>query len=229
MRPHPSDAVRHQCIRCGTCCRASSPTLHPEDVVLIEKGVLPFRDLFTIRVGELVHDNVRGVLRPLSEEMIKIKEEKGGACRFFNASNNQCGVYDDRPIQCRKLKCWEPSDLERLHDSARLSRADVLKTRPSLAELVQNHEQRFSYAKLAEVVEEYRKSGRTSADRLIHLLRHEFAFRPFVVDRASIPRESLDFLFGRPFIQTIRMHGLAVEPGDDGVLILRPVNSPRSR
>ncbi len=100
-----------------------------------------------------------------------------------------------------------------------------MRSKPSLLKLVGNHEERFSYVKLAEAVAEYRNSGGTHANPLMDLLRYEFAFRPFVVDRASIPREAVDFLFGRPFIRTIRMHGMIVEPDEEGVLTLRPVKT----
>ena len=57
--PEDTPEPRTHCIRCGTCCTESSPTLHTQDVGLVTGGHLKLRDLYTIRRGELVWDPVR--------------------------------------------------------------------------------------------------------------------------------------------------------------------------
>ena len=73
------------CRRCGTCCRKGGPAFHLADRPLIEKGTIPLRHLFTIRQGERVKDPIRGVVRPVDTELIKIKgAQDTWTCTFFD-------------------------------------------------------------------------------------------------------------------------------------------------
>jgi hypothetical protein len=50
----------------------------------VDSGRIPARCLFTLRQGELARDNVKGVLAPLSAEIIKIKGQSGSwTCMFY--------------------------------------------------------------------------------------------------------------------------------------------------
>ncbi|MFP3911561.1 MAG: YkgJ family cysteine cluster protein, partial [Desulfobacteraceae bacterium] len=103
---------QHQthCVRCGECCQASSPTLQREDVPKVTAGVIPWRDLYTLRPGEPVRDNVRGGLKPLDQELIKLRETDQGACIYYDEENRACRIYEHRPAQCAAQKCWDDTD-----------------------------------------------------------------------------------------------------------------------
>lgn len=76
---------REHCIRCGECCLSSSPTLHIQDLDLLKEGVIKRCDLYTVRKGELIRNNIDGRLEQASREMIKVKErlEKKGGCILY--------------------------------------------------------------------------------------------------------------------------------------------------
>lgn len=52
--PQPS------CRRCGTCCIKGGPSLHREDLPLVEEGRIRVQDLVCIRSGEMAYDPRRG-------------------------------------------------------------------------------------------------------------------------------------------------------------------------
>ncbi len=39
------------CVQCGECCRMGSPTLHLEDIPLLQSGKIPWDQLITLRKG----------------------------------------------------------------------------------------------------------------------------------------------------------------------------------
>ncbi|MGD9193367.1 MAG: hypothetical protein PVH58_15695, partial [Desulfobacterales bacterium] len=63
----------NECMRCGTCCEKGGPSFHHDDRMLIEKGIILSKNLYTIRRGELAYDNVQGCLRAVESDIIKIK------------------------------------------------------------------------------------------------------------------------------------------------------------
>ena len=104
------------CARCGTCCRKGGPSFHQADKKLIEKGLISSSQLYTIREGELAHDNVkqailnateldtRLVMRPLRntervltneavERLLETERKLGSDIKFEDIANEVAGVY----------------------------------------------------------------------------------------------------------------------------------------
>ncbi|MGD8702110.1 MAG: YkgJ family cysteine cluster protein, partial [Desulfosarcina sp.] len=106
----------NQCRRCGVCCEKGGPSLHHEDRHLVDSGRIPARCLFTLRQGELARDNVKGVLAPLSAEIIKIKGQSGSwTCMFYDDETRGCGIYDHRPLECRALNCRDTRRIAKVY------------------------------------------------------------------------------------------------------------------
>ena len=119
--------TRHECIRCGTCCQKGGPSLHLEDRALIEDGLIPAKYLFTIREGEPAYDNIKACIQLTETDIIKIKSRKNSqACIFFNPAAAECGIYENRPAECRALNCWDIADILNMYAKNRLSRKDLL-------------------------------------------------------------------------------------------------------
>ena len=122
------------CDGCGVCCRKGGPLLHGEDAPLVTRGYVPLARLVTLRRGELVHDPVAGRVLPLEEEAIKVQgtgePEQPWHCVFHREAgqggHGGCGVYAQRPAQCRALFCKNTSALEALYAVRRLDRAALL-------------------------------------------------------------------------------------------------------
>ena len=108
-------ATRPYCLKCGTCCRKGSPSLYPEDLPLVLRGAIKRTELMTLRKGEIGFSNERNELIQLSRELVKVQEKPGTReCLFFQSESGACGIYENRPLQCRTLECWNPKEFQRL-------------------------------------------------------------------------------------------------------------------
>ncbi|OQX19408.1 MAG: hypothetical protein BWK80_36955 [Desulfobacteraceae bacterium IS3] len=183
------------CRRCGTCCKKGGPSFHSEDRFLIEDGLILSKHLYTIRKGETVHDNIKGCLCPTESEIIKIKGKHGRwTCVFFDEHENGCEIYDNRPAECRALKCWDTRDIEKIYACNRLSRKDLLSEIKGLWELIQDHESRCSYRKLRQLL----KQSVENKDEIQLMLAYDKEIRAVASEKGRIDPEMTDFLFGRP-------------------------------
>lgn len=151
-----------RCRRCGQCCLAGGPTLMRQDAPLLEKGRLPVEALVCLRRGEWARDDARAVVRPLEKELIKVAEaarhgKQASAahpwrCPYYRAGGDAagCGIYAQRPAQCRMLFCADTGPLEDL-----LARGQPLDRRTALAVLPHlNAAARSLWAELAAAHEE---------------------------------------------------------------------------
>lgn len=206
MTDYNSQKAQNQCKRCGTCCRKGGPAFHAEDRPLIEDGIIPLADLYTIRDGELAFDNVSGQVKPVAGDIIKIKNHPGtSVCRFYNRNTCVCTIYNDRPLECRVLKCWDISEISNLYDVDRLDRKALLENREGLWELIVMHQKECAYSKVGDLVKANDTEG------LAYLLRYDRHIREVTTEKTSMDRQVLDFLFGEPLIKTIRRYGVKPE------------------
>ena len=201
-----------ECARCGICCEKGGPCFHQEDRMLIEKGGIPSKYLYTIRKGELAHDNVKGCLTPVDSDIIKIKgKEDRWTCIFFDEIKKGCTIYDDRPLECRALKCWDTRELEQIYASTRLTRKDLVSEVKGLWGLIKDHQARCDYAEIQRLLKDLTGGKRNDARRkLLEIIRYDAEIRKLVVSRGGLDGDMLDFLFGRPLTKTLRNYGLKV-------------------
>ena len=139
-KKHPKAGIPiSECARCGTCCIKGGPSFHHEDKELIDKGIILSKFLYTIREGELSYDNVKECLLPAASDIIKIKGQKDSwTCAFFN--ENECTIYDNRPLECRLLTCWDTREIEKVYSKNRLTRKDLLSAVEGLWDLIEEHQ-----------------------------------------------------------------------------------------
>jgi Fe-S-cluster containining protein len=143
------------CRRCGICCKKGGPSFHSEDKFLIEEGFILSKYLYTIRIGERVYDNVKGRLLPTDSEIIKIRGKNGTwTCVFFDERENRCDIYENRPTECRVLKCWDTREIEKIYCKNRLTRKELLSEVKGLWELIEDHESRCSHLMLNQLLKE---------------------------------------------------------------------------
>ena len=205
-------ATISECIRCGTCCEKGGPCFHKEDRMLIDKGVIPSRHLYTIRKGELAHDNVKGCLKPVESDIIKIKgKEDTWICIFFDEVKKGCTIYDDRPLECSALKCWDTRELEQIYATTRLTRKDLVSQVKGLWDLIEDHQARCDYKKIQDLIKDLTGVKRNQARRkLIEIIRYDAEIRNLVISRGGLNADMLDFLFGRPLTQTLGNYGIKI-------------------
>jgi Fe-S-cluster containining protein len=201
-----------ECRRCGTCCRKGGPSFHRADKALIEKGVIHSKYLYTIRKGELAYDNVRQCLEPVRSDVIKLKGKgKSWACIFFDEKNNACTIYENRPIECRALQCWDTRAIEDLYAQKRLQREDLIADIEGLWGLIKDHQARCNYETIQKLVDAINSErGGEARQKLSEIIKFDIEIRKLVVSRGGLDAEILDFLFGRPLKQTLKNFGLKI-------------------
>ena len=216
----PVSNSRTHCIRCGECCLGSSPTLQIADVSLVYDGFIERGNLYTIRLGELVRDNIRGELRVTDKEIIKIKEkEKNRGCIYYDEKAKACTIYEYRPIQCKALACWDESEFMRVYARPKVDRRDIIRDKIVLG-LMNEHNKRCSYSELDKCVRQIEQEGDRAIGRILEALRFDHHIRAFTSKKLGIDLSEMDFLFGRPLTQTITMFGLKVIKKSDGSFFL---------
>jgi len=206
-----------ECIRCGTCCKKGGPSFHIEDKMLIEKGIILSKYLYTIRNGELSYDNVKESILPAASDIIKIKGQKDSwTCIFFNGKENECTIYDNRPLECRALKCWDTLEIEKIYFKNRLARKDLISTIEGLWGLVEDHQKRCSYIKLKIFIDALNKDKKDEDFKgILDIIEYDARIRELVVQNGGLDPEMTDFLFGRPITETIKMYGFKIIKQDD--------------
>jgi len=220
MTPIPGSKHRTECIRCGECCLRSSPSLQVTDISRVINGPIRRSDLYTLRVGELVQDNIRGGLKRTEEELIKVRErEETGACIFYDDPGKQCTIYEGRPIQCAAMKCWDERDFMQAYREPKAARRDLFHDE-NLLRLMASHEERCGYALLERDVRDIETIGEKAVRKILATLKVDHDIRSLTREKLGIDFDELDLIFGRPLIKTISMFGLKVVREPDGSFFL---------
>ncbi len=199
--------------------------------MLIEKGTIQSKCLYTIRKGELAYDNVRQCLVPAGSDIIKLKcKSDSWTCILFDEQQNVCTIYENRPIECRALKCWDTRELEDLYAKKRLTRKDLLSDIEGLWDLIKDHQQRCNYTAIEKLVKVINNRQQADArEKLAEIIQFDNEIRKLVVSTAGLDTDMLDFLFGRPLIQTIEKFGLKVQQKGKKIIILQARHSGNIR
>jgi Fe-S-cluster containining protein len=215
IKDKPSE-TKTQCIRCGTCCEKGGPSFHIQDRRLIEDGTIHTRYLYTIRKGELVHDNVQGHLKPADSDIIKIKgKSPSWECVFFQKKDKSCSIYNHRPLECRLLKCWDTGDVESVYEKERLTRRDILAGIEGLWELVAGHEKQCSYDVINRAFRDSDGVFKKQTQELIAgAIQYDKAIRQLVLENGNVTPDMIDFLFGRPLTVTLKSVGDTIQSVD---------------
>lgn len=188
-----------QCKRCGSCCRKGGPALHTEDLPLIEDGTIRLADIVTLRPGERVFDQPAQSIRPLEDEILKIKgRDNAWTCSFYSPDGQNCGIYETRPLECEVLFCLETEPLAAIYNKNRLTRSDLLPEEHPLMELVEEHEKRCAPLMMEDVAKKAREGDDDAALSLKEMVLYDMEMRRLLQEKGGPAAELTDFLFGRP-------------------------------
>ena len=94
----------------------------------------------------------------------------------------------------------------------RLTRKDLISEIEGLWSLIKDHQERCNYQTIQRLVSAI-KSNRDDEARkkLVEIIQFDAEIRKLVVSKAGLGAEILDFLFGRPLMETLRNLGLKVQ------------------
>lgn len=206
-----SEIISGRCRRCGTCCKKGGPSFHLEDRHLIDQGVIPCSRIYTIRRGEPAHDNIEGGVLPVENDLIKIKGiGNAWTCIFYDDALKGCGIYDNRPLECRVLKCWDTAEIEALYRKNRLTRKDLLGHVQGLWDLIADHQIRCSYDDIRELLVGVKKREIVSIEKLREMVLYDLNLRHLVTEKGPVTTEMTDFLLGRPLVETLKPMGVSL-------------------
>lgn len=210
------------CIKCGACCRLSSPDLYHTDSHLVERGNIPLKYLFTMREGEPYKNPKTRQLQHLQSDIIKIKsqDEELPSCLFHDDESQECGIYQSRPSVCRAFKCWDKRQIDPVKTSPFLTRKDLL-GETGLWDLIQDHQARCDYRKMKDLAEIIHAENNQDAGKEIALmLAFDKSVRDTAIEKGEMDKAIMDFLFGRQMIASLPLFKLKLETGEDGRQIL---------
>ncbi|MBU0973039.1 MAG: YkgJ family cysteine cluster protein [Proteobacteria bacterium] len=203
-----------ECTHCGTCCEKGGPALHRQDLALLEKASLSIEDLITIRKGELVHCPSTNTIKPAKAEFLKIKGTKGSwSCTFYNKNSRRCTRYDNRPISCGALKCWDTQESLNLAGKDLISRLEVVKENDPMREALIAHELLFPLPDLAAVS----RPSKKRVKKLEQICNKEIAHRIQAVGEFNLSVAQEMFYFGRPIFGLLAPLGFTVKEAGTGI------------
>jgi Fe-S-cluster containining protein len=214
--------TRPYCLHCGECCRQGSPTLYVEDEPILRRGIIKRWELLTLRAGEIGFSWVTQDLVLLPEERLKVKENPGGrACLFLDSEASECLIYNDRPLQCRTMECWNPENYQGLDSRVFLSRKDLLNPDDPLVALIDTHSNRCSVSDLQQALGRIKRGFADAQDEALDILFFDQNLREYLDREQGISPENQLFLVGRPVLDLIHSFGFQIKRDAAGQLVIQ--------
>ncbi len=186
-----------ECKRCGTCCKKGPPTLHIQDIPYIKTGKISFTNLITLRIGEFVYENVCNKIISLDRELVKLKTKQNSTeCIFLK--ENRCSIYEFRPIECRKLKCWDIDEFTNFYTRDRITRFSLIPENSAMGEIIKEHERKTDVKNFMELLSRFKiTKDRYIKNKLEEIISYDITIRDYIQEKTGA-RDELAFLFGRP-------------------------------
>jgi Fe-S-cluster containining protein len=204
---------RSNCIRCGTCCLKGGPVLHHEDTKILREGHIGYQHLITIREGEMVYNPAKEKPEPVSKEMVKVVGRDGSpACVFYDEKKNSCGIYQNRFLECRILKCWDTSEILSVIGRNTIQRSDIMNPDDPVMDVIKSHEEECSSYEVERLFAALSagKDRPGHLKRLSELVRRDKSIRSFALTELELKREFECFIFGRPLSRILEERGIPV-------------------
>jgi Fe-S-cluster containining protein len=199
------------CKQCGICCTKGGAALHTSDITLIDQGLIPHKNLFTIRKGEFAYTPVSESAEATEREIVKLKGSgKEWTCCYYDPESRSCAIYENRPVACATLKCWDPEDSLALVGKDLLGRLEIVRHDKSLIDLITEYEHACPLPDFKAFSEAILKSQEEIIVNLESLINRDIQFRDKAVAKSARILEEEMFLFGRPIFQLLQPFGLVV-------------------
>jgi Fe-S-cluster containining protein len=214
------EATREVCVRCGECCVDQSPPLLLSDLPLLEKEILTWNDLYTLRPGDLETTPEENP-QPLPEERLKIRAVPGSRqCTFYQAATQSCRIYENRPEQCRRQHCWGESP--RPAPEEILTREHLFAQVPEIRDLIRAHAERCDLRVLRESLEQVAAGREQAGEAIFEALHFDHYLREMFQKEWGLSKEVTELILGRPVTRFFKDMGFQVTLTPEGVFRLTP-------
>ena len=215
MAGEPGDRLKNPtqtaCNQCGTCCEKGGPALHIEDVQLVRNGIIPLNSIITIRRGEFVHDPVTDSIKPSKGELLKLSGSNGTwTCLFYDKGKKGCSIYENRPLACKTLKCWDTVEILKLSGRSLLSRLDLVGAETDLGKRVVEHEALFPFPDVKAILGPLVRISTKALKKLERTVNKDLDHRAESVGEFKLSVAEEMFYFGRPIFQLLEPFGFTV-------------------
>jgi len=203
------------CRRCGACCLKGGPALHAEDLPLFAaQGPLGLAHVVTLRAGEPAFDQVRGEVRPLAAELVKLRGAGSAwTCALYDRAAGACTLYAARPAECRALDCRDVSALAAMYETNRLARKDFFTPGHGLLAVMAEHDALVPAGRIPALARALRAGGQDALDAgeaLTRMALADQAFRKALAERAGVAPDLHDFILGRTAAALFAAAGLCL-------------------
>jgi Fe-S-cluster containining protein len=215
------EATREACLRCGECCLRSGPTLLLADLQLLQDETVTWKDLYTLRPGDLGTSR-EGTPVHLQEERLKIREVPGSQqCMFYLAATQACRIYDHRPEQCQRQHCWgEPPPPPAPEEF--LAREHLFNQVPEIWDLIRAHEERCNLQRLRESLEEVAAGREEASEAIFEALHFDHYLRKMFQEEWGLTPAVTELILGRPVTLFLKDMGFQATLTPEGVFHLTP-------
>jgi len=205
------------CMRCGTCCKKGGPVLHHEDKKILRHHHAAYEHLITIRKGELTYNPLTDRIEQAYQEMVKVAGTGDTwSCCFYREEDSSCMIYEHRFLECRLLKCWEPSEIMSVIGQHTIRRSDIINEDDPVLSIIETHEKECSLLEVHRLIGEasFGKGSSKALRRLSELVQKDIALRSYALSELELKPEHALFIFGRPLMQILKESGLAVKTAE---------------
>jgi len=205
------DIKQTSCRQCGICCTKGGAALHSSDITLIDAGSIPRKDLVTLRKGEFAYNPVSNSVLATDSEIVKLRGTgKEWTCCYYNAEMQDCTIYENRPMACGVLRCWDSEESLALVGHNLLSRLEIVRHEESLIQIITEYETDCPLPDLGKIPDALLENPEKILPHLEEIINRDLQFRDNAVAQSLIILEQEMFLFGRPVFQILQAFGLTV-------------------
>lgn len=205
--------------------------MHSEDLGLINNAAIPLARMVTIRTNEPALNQQTSSVDIDRGEFVKISGSAGNwSCCFWQEAESSCGIYGERPLECRLLFCEDTRAVEAVMGCDLLIREDILGSEVDIITVVRKHESLFSYNQINSLLSEFlsEPSLKEKLQEINLLVREDLCFRDkFLEERGDLQPIEL-FLFGRPLFLVLSPYGFRPIESINGISLDYPKNHANS-